>query len=236
MQTNQPSSAGADTTSSESGDPREKAQALAGQAQEKAQDMAGKAQASAQAAVGQVQGSLREQLDRRSAQAAERIKSQASDLRVVGNSLREHGQAGPAQAAERVAQYAERIGGYLRDKDSDALLSDAEDFARRQPWAVAAGGLVLGFAASRFLKASGRKRYSARSEGPPSATLPQRSNVPALPARQGPRSPQVPPTVAGEPVVGFGPHLPARPPAQLPPDAPSAPAASSSPGAEPWRR
>jgi len=185
---------------------------MVGQAQEKAQEMAGQAQESAQAAAGQVQGRLREQLDQRAAQAAEQINSQASDLRAVGNSLREQGQGGPAQAAERLAQYAERAGGYLQGKDSDALLSDAEEFARRQPWAVAAGGLVLGFAASRFLKASGRKRYSSRSERPESAALPQRSpTAPDAPTRR-----PVPPAVAG--------------------DAPSTRPASPSPGAEPWRR
>jgi hypothetical protein len=50
----------------------------------------------------------------------------------------------------------------LREKDSDALLADVEDFARRQPWAVGAGALVLGFVGSRFLKASSGRRYSER--------------------------------------------------------------------------
>jgi hypothetical protein len=50
----------------------------------------------------------------------------------------------------------------MREKDSDALLSDVEDLARRQPWAVGAGAMVLGFVASRFLKASSSRRYSAR--------------------------------------------------------------------------
>jgi len=34
-----------------------------------------------------------------------------------------------------------------------------EDFGRRQPLAVVAIGLVAGFAASRFLKASSSSRY-----------------------------------------------------------------------------
>ena len=34
-------------------------------------------------------------------------------------------------------------------------------FGRRQPWAVIAGGLALGFAASRFLKASSSRRYES---------------------------------------------------------------------------
>ena len=135
-------------------------------AQAKVSQVAGQAQEKAQQAAGKVQDRLREQLDRRSSQAAAQIDEQASDLRSVGASLREQGKDGPAKAADRLAEYAEKVGGYLRDKDSDALLADAEDFGRRQPWAIAAGGLALGFAASRLLKASSSRRYeSTRSSG-----------------------------------------------------------------------
>jgi hypothetical protein len=133
-------------------DPQAKATEVAGQAQEKAQQ-----------AAGQVQDKLREQLDQRSSQVASQINEQASDLRSVGSSLREQGKDGPAKAAEQLAQYAEKVGGYLAEKDSSGLLSDAEDFGRRQPWAIAAGGLALGFAASRFLKASSSQRYQGRT-------------------------------------------------------------------------
>jgi hypothetical protein len=113
-----------------------------------------------------MQDKLREQLDQRSSQAATQITGQASDLRSVGESLREQGKEGPAKAAEQLAQYAEKVGGYLREKDSHALLADAEDFGRRQPWVVAVGGITLGFAASRFLKASSSQRYHGRTTVP----------------------------------------------------------------------
>jgi hypothetical protein len=51
------------------------------------------------------------------------------------------------------------LGSYLERSDGDTILRDVEDFGRRQPWAVIAGGVVLGFAASRFLKASSSRRY-----------------------------------------------------------------------------
>lgn len=134
----------------------------AGQAQEKAQEFAGQAQQQAHQAAGQVRNRLREQLDERSSQAAEQINQQASDLRAVSSSLREQGKDGPAGAADKLADYGEKLGGYLNDRDSDRLLADLEDFGRRQPWAIAVGGLALGFAASRFLKASSSRRYSSR--------------------------------------------------------------------------
>lgn len=143
---------------------------VAGKAQEKAQQAAGQAQEKAQQAAGQVQDRVREQIDQRSSEAAEQIREQGSDLRSVGESLRNEGKDGPAKAADRLADYAEKVGSYLSEKDSHALLSDAEDFGRKQPWAVAAGSLVLGFAASRFLKASSSERYqshpSRRPAGP----------------------------------------------------------------------
>jgi len=141
-------------------------------AQEKAQEVAGQAQEKAQAAGGQAQAKLREQLDQRSSQVAGQINEQASDLRSVSEALREQGKDGPAKAADRLAGYAEKVGGYLRDRDSEALLADAEDFGRRQPAAVAAGGLLLGLVASRFLKASSSQRYSSRSAGQLSPSRP----------------------------------------------------------------
>ena len=49
------------------------------------------------------------------------------------------------------------------------MLHDAEDFARRRPWAVAGIGLIAGLAASRFLKASSERRYDSRGSGHPSS-------------------------------------------------------------------
>jgi hypothetical protein len=60
-----------------------------------------------------------------------------------------------------VANQADRLGDYLKGASGDRLLRDAEDFARRQPMLVAAAGLALGFAASRFLKASSSRRYES---------------------------------------------------------------------------
>jgi len=56
----------------------------------------------------------------------------------------------------------ERLGGWLRDSDSDKILSDVEDFGRSKPWALALGGMAIGFAAARFLKASSTQRYERR--------------------------------------------------------------------------
>jgi ElaB/YqjD/DUF883 family membrane-anchored ribosome-binding protein len=121
-----------------------------GQAQERVQD-----------AAHQAKGRLREQVDQRSTQAGEQIATAAEDARSVAQELRAQGKEAPARYAEQVAEKAQHVGRRLQDASGDELLRDVEDFARRNPWAVAAGGLVLGLAASRMLKASSGERYRA---------------------------------------------------------------------------
>ena len=133
---------------------------------EKAQQVAGQAQEKAGEAAQQAKGQLRTQVDQRSTQAGEQVSSTASDIRTVADSLREKGQDKPAQLAEQAAQRAEKLGGYLTESDADRILHDVEDFARRQPWAVVAGGLFLGLAASRLMKASSTERYQRATYGP----------------------------------------------------------------------
>jgi hypothetical protein len=163
-------------------------------AQEKGQEALGQAQEKGQQAAAQAKSKLREQVDQRSSQAAEQINQQASDLRSVSQSLRDQGKVGPANAADRLAGYAEKAGSYLHEKDSDALLTDVEDFGRRQPWAVGAGALALGFAASRFLKASSSRRYASRTGGQARSSDAWISEVPAAPPpSETPLPPQMPP-------------------------------------------
>jgi hypothetical protein len=130
-----------------------------GGAQGKAQEAAAHAQDKARQAAGQARGRVRDQIDQRSTQLGEQVGSGVSDARSVAEHLRTQGKQTPARYAEQAADRAERLGGYLRESDGDRLLNDVEDFARRNTWAVALGGLALGFAASRLMKASSSDRY-----------------------------------------------------------------------------
>jgi gas vesicle protein len=132
------------------------------QVKDKATEVAGQAQEKAQQAADQAKSRAAQEIDQRSTQAGEQVATTAEDLRSVAEQLRSQGKDTPAKLAEQAADRAERVGGYLRDADSDRLLSDLEDVARRQPWTVVAGGMVLGFAAARFLKASSSQRYQQR--------------------------------------------------------------------------
>ena len=136
------------------------------QAQDKAHEVREQAGEHVRKATGQARDRARDQVDQRSTQAGEQVHRHASDLRDVAQQLRAQGKDGPARIADQVAERAERAGSWMKESDGDRILGDAEDFARRNPWAVAAGGLALGFVASRVLKASSSRRYEERDGTP----------------------------------------------------------------------
>jgi hypothetical protein len=175
----------------------------------KAQEVAGQAQEKAQEATEKGQNMLRDQVDQRSTQAGEKVSSTASDLHSVGEELRNQGKETPAKLADQAAERTERIGDYLTNADGDKLLSDVEDFGRRQPWVVLGGGLLLGLAASRFLKASSSNRYRGRVSSQGARPQVTRGPVPAGPISTpepvgaptgAPREPQIP--VTPNPALG----------------------------------
>lgn len=134
-----------------------------GKAKERVEEVKDQAQEKMQEASGQAKDRMREQVDQRSTQAGERVASAAQDARSVGEELRRQGKDQPARIADQAADRAERLGSYLQESDADRILRDVEDLGRKQPWALVAGGLALGFVASRFLKASSQRRYEHAS-------------------------------------------------------------------------
>ena len=183
MSTNQIAQAPGEPSTGEQA--KEKAQQAAGQAKEKAGSQ------------------LRSQVDRRSTEAGQRVGGYASDVRSVGEQLREQGKDQPAKLAEQAADRAERLGSYLTESDADRILGDVEDFGRRRPWAVIAGGVALGLVASRLLKASSSDRYQQRTSGqPPERTSYRPTEVPE-PGTTGP--------VLRDSIVPATPAVPATP-------------------------
>lgn len=168
------------------------AQQVVEQAQEKAQQVAGQAKQQAQQAASQARDRMRQQVDQRTTQAGEQIGGQASDIRTVSEQLRQQGKDKPARLAQQAADQTERLASYLRQSDADRIMRDVESAARQQPWAVIAGGIMLGMAASRFLKASSSQRYHE----------PMVRHVPSPQLHEGGKghSTVTPPTVAPPPM------------------------------------
>ena len=140
------------------------------QARDKAQEVGTQAKEKAQEAGAQARSRVRDEVDRRSTEAGQQAGSAAQALREASTKLRDDGNEPVARGLEQVADRVERAGGWLRDADGDSILRDVEDFGRRNSLAVMAGGLAIGFAASRLLKASSRSRYESSSR------LPARTN------------------------------------------------------------
>jgi hypothetical protein len=157
---------------------------------------ADQAREKAQETRGLVRDRVRDEVDRRSTQAGDQAGSTAQALRQASDRLRQEGSEPVAKGMERVAERVEGIGSWLRDSDGDTILRDVEDFGRRNPLAVVAGGVALGFAASRLLKASSRSRYQSSGNGT-NTTLARTSTAPR-------ETPDRAPEPSMDPLLGGG--------------------------------
>lgn len=95
---------------------------------------------------------IRRQADRGSKELGGRLCAAAEELESTGDDMYVHGQDITAALARQLAQLARRAGSYLESTDSSRMLEDARTFAREQPWAVVAVGVIAGFALSRVVK------------------------------------------------------------------------------------
>jgi ElaB/YqjD/DUF883 family membrane-anchored ribosome-binding protein len=102
---------------------------------------------------------VREQLDQRSTQAGEQVQAMSHALQSGVEQLRSEGKDVPAKLMTQLAERAEDLGAYLQSAQADQMLADLERFARRRPWVTAGAGVLAGFVASRFVKASADRRY-----------------------------------------------------------------------------
>ncbi len=109
----------------------------------------------------QVTTLLKQQVETRSQGLGQNVRITAKTLHTVAGELRQDAEThGAADMADRGADFIERIGIYLEQSDFDALISDAEEFSRKRPWAVATIGAAAGLVASRLLKSTATRRQS----------------------------------------------------------------------------
>ena len=128
---------------------------------------------------GEAATQIREQLDQRSTQAGEQVQAVGHALESGVTQLRSEGKDVPARIVAEVARRADDLGTYLESAQADQILGDLEAFARRRPWLTAGVGVLAGFMASRFVKASGDRRHDApHTNGKGSASRIQ-SSLPA---------------------------------------------------------
>jgi hypothetical protein len=116
------------------------------------------AAAKANGAQEQAASTLKTQLDDRSNQFGEQLSGTAGDVRDIAAKLRDQDNDPAARIADLAADRIDQAATYLSSNSADSLLSDVEDLARSKPWLAAGAAVVAGFAASRALSASSRKR------------------------------------------------------------------------------
>jgi hypothetical protein len=131
---------------------KEKGQQLANEAQQQVQQKTEEVRV-------QAADRLREQVERQSTSAGEQAHSLGKALRQSSEQLRAEGKGAPATVVGQAADRAESLGRYLRESTADQIIHDVESFARRRPWLTGAAGVLAGFMASRFVKASSQRRY-----------------------------------------------------------------------------
>jgi hypothetical protein len=115
----------------------------------------------------QVMDQATSRLDTGKEYAVDTLNGVAQALRQTGQHLREDGsQPTLGQYADTGAQQLERFTGYLRQRDTNQLLSEVESYARRNPIVFVSGAFALGLLAARFFRSSGQRSRSMMSGAP----------------------------------------------------------------------
>lgn len=127
------------------------------EAESSVREIAEQAQAQLGEATEKVKGAAGEQKD----MLAEQIGSVARAVSRVADELRSE-QAATAGYASSIAGGMRRLSENVRDHDIDQLVAMAQDFGRRQPATFMGAAALAGFAASRFMLASSRRRNESR--------------------------------------------------------------------------
>jgi hypothetical protein len=132
---------------------------VAQEATAQASDLAEQAKAQLADVTHKAKGLAAEQKDLLAGQiggVADAMERVATDL--------ESSDASSAHYARMIADGATKLSDTVRNNDVDAILNMAQDFGRKQPAAFIGAAALLGFAASRFLLASGKREEQRVAE------------------------------------------------------------------------
>lgn len=164
--------------SSQSRDPRAKAEGVVKQAKELGRDLKDQASELTQSATEAVRaqaGQLTEQAKEVASDAGAKLRTTVTEQKAAGadyvgnvaNIIRRTAyefdsdipQAG--HYIRKAAAQLENVSDAMRNKDISQIVGNVQDFARKQPTAFFGAAVVLGFAAVRFLKSAPSASASA---------------------------------------------------------------------------
>lgn len=156
---------------------------VADEAKEQVASLADRAKEEVDAASGKVKSMAADQKDLLAAQVggvADAMDRAASEL--------ETNNGASAQYARMIADNAEKLSSTIRENNVDQLLGMAQDFGRKQPALFVGAAALLGFAASRFVLASAKRRDEQAVQANSSSTYQDYAGEPASSAANGPDS------------------------------------------------
>jgi len=123
------------------------------------------------------------------------LSSVAGSVRTVSQNLRSSDAQNAittttAKYTDTAARKLEDVANYFETHDMRQMMSDAEDFARRNPAIFIGGAAVLGLLAARFIKSS-KPKYMQTAAGEPWTAPPRQNLSPRVSGsdipREGPR-------------------------------------------------
>lgn len=99
-------------------------------------------------------------LDQQKGMAADQTGRLAAVLHKMAEQFDEQDQHQFSSYANNLARSTDALSERLRDKDIDTLLTQAQDFSRRQPAIFMGGAIATGFLLARFMRSSGERSHS----------------------------------------------------------------------------
>lgn len=122
-------------------------------------DLKAKAGEAIEGAVHSTAAAARQQGEKAKSSVADEISSVSSALRTAADEMRSGSpqERTFGQIAESLADASDA----LRDKDLATMVGDLNRFARSNPMVFLGGAALIGFAATRFAKASGESQAAA---------------------------------------------------------------------------
>lgn len=137
---------------------KEAAQQVLSKAKDKAGEMAGRA-------YGEVRDQAETKVSEQKSQLARELSAVAENLKQVDDNLHNVEQETPivgmtGKYTGSLARQIERTAHYLDTREVGEMVSDLEDFARRNPAVFIGGAFAAGLLLARFLKSSGTRHRS----------------------------------------------------------------------------
>lgn len=120
--------------------------------------------------VKKAQSAGKQKLETGKTTAAEGADKIAGVIEQASEQLKENDLGTLAHYANQIGSSIKSFSDQLRNRNVDDLLRDAQKIARRNPTVFFLGSIAVGFAVSRFLKASAdreHERYETHSDGQP---------------------------------------------------------------------